>query len=180
MKKIILVALPVVALLLAVAGYFYFGSGSAVPEAPSVPTAAGTSNPRVTPTAGTNALNQSAPSETSPASEATAPGSASSTETTGIQNDAFMTKEGFADEYKINIHGTALSETTVTVKKGTVVSWTNYDLDGHRLIANSGAFDSDILETGVPFFLYTDGMAPGSYTYHIVAHPEVTGTLTIQ
>lgn len=178
MKKYLQVLIPL-ALLLGIAGYVFFTSGSVEPLPPAEQTPGGTSNPATNPSSG-SLNNDRTPSQTTSGGETEAPASTSSTEITGIQPDAFMTETGFTDEYKINIHGSKLSEATVTVAKGTVVTWTNYDLDRHRIVANSGAFESDVLETAVPFFLYTSDFTPGIYQYHLADTPDVRGTLIIK
>ncbi|OPY38350.1 MAG: Halocyanin precursor [Methanoregula sp. PtaU1.Bin051] len=72
----------------------------------------------------------------------------------------------------------AFSPATITVKPETTVTWTNEDSAIHTIVADSGAFASDILGTG-PSFRFTFSTA-GTYTYHCSIHPSMKGTVIVQ
>ncbi|MBV8995759.1 MAG: cupredoxin domain-containing protein, partial [Pseudonocardiales bacterium] len=63
----------------------------------------------------------------------------------------------------VAIQNFAFSPTTVTVKAGSTVTWTNRDQDAHTVTAMSGPFHSPTLTTGQSFrYTFT---TPGRYDY---------------
>ncbi len=73
----------------------------------------------------------------------------------------------------------AYSPKTITVKAGEKVSVTNMDLMGHSVTADDGSFDTGILsqnENGE----FVAPTTPGTYTFHCVPHPSITGTLVVE
>jgi plastocyanin len=74
-----------------------------------------------------------------------------------------------------------------TVAQGARVTWLNQDfrvsalganLTGHRLISDEGLFDSGDVTPGQAFSF--DFPEPGTYRYHCLNHPTMTGTVTIE
>src|SRR5437868_1349894 len=66
----------------------------------------------------------------------------------------------------------------VTVKPGTVVTWTNDDDIPHTVTANNGAFRSKVLDTG-DRFTFTFAKA-GAYDYFCSIHPHMTGKIIVR
>lgn len=71
------------------------------------------------------------------------------------------------------------SPNTITVKMGVnnTVTWTNDDNAPHTVTANDGSFGSGNIAPGASFsFTFT---AAGTFKYHCVYHPWMTGTLIV-
>jgi len=66
----------------------------------------------------------------------------------------------------------------VTVKPGTVVTWTNDDDIPHTVTANNGAFKSKVLDSG-DRFSFTFAKA-GEYAYFCSLHPRMTGKIIVK
>jgi amicyanin len=81
----------------------------------------------------------------------------------------------------ITIKNFAFDPPTLTVKTGTVVTWTNNDSPPHAIASDAGspaAFSSDSLSTSSSYsFTFTQ---PGTYTYHCSIHPSMKGTVIVQ
>ncbi len=76
----------------------------------------------------------------------------------------------------IDIRNFAFNPAQLTVRKGTTVTWTNYDSVTHK-IAGSG-FGSNPLNQGDSYsYTFT---AAGTYDYHCAIHTFMTGTITVQ
>jgi plastocyanin len=78
----------------------------------------------------------------------------------------------------VSIANFAFSPTSLTVKVGTKVSWTNNDSVTHTVTANQGAFNSGPLTPGSTFsFTFTKA---GTYSYHCNIHPSMLATIVVQ
>ena len=76
----------------------------------------------------------------------------------------------------ISIHNFAFNPATLTVKKGTTVTWTNDDPMPHQI--KSVSFNSDALSTGQTFsFTFNDA---GSFDYSCAIHPSMTGQIIVE
>ena len=64
---------------------------------------------------------------------------------------------------------------TLTVPRGTTVTWTNADGVGHSILGDS--FSSETLDGGATFSATFD--TPGEYTYACGLHPSMTGTVVV-
>jgi plastocyanin len=78
----------------------------------------------------------------------------------------------------VTIQNFLFSPASVTVPRGTTVSWTNLDPSQHTVTSDvSGKFSSGILMTGQTFsFTFTE---TGSYPYHCGVHPTMHGTVIV-
>ena len=81
----------------------------------------------------------------------------------------------------VTIKGFTFSPSTLTVKAGTTVTWTNQDRVPHSVVADTGspaAFASDTVASGGSYtFTFTQA---GSYPYHCSIHPSMTGMILVQ
>jgi plastocyanin len=77
--------------------------------------------------------------------------------------------------YNVNIQNMAFNPNIVYIQTGTTVYWVNKDLTTHRVVSDSGVFDSGNLTNGQSFN-YTFTQA-GNYTYHCAIHPSMTGSI---
>lgn len=87
-----------------------------------------------------------------------------------------MKKEGAS----IEIKDFKFSPSTLTVKAGEKITFTNRDLPGHSITSDEqGLFDSGVLgkdQSGT----ITAPTKPGTYAFHCTPHPSITGTLVVE
>jgi len=67
---------------------------------------------------------------------------------------------------------------TLTVTAGTTVTFGNNDSTTHTTVADGGQWNSGNLEPGRTFTVKLD--TPGTYSYHCVIHPFMTGKIVVQ
>jgi plastocyanin len=72
----------------------------------------------------------------------------------------------------------AFSPSSLTVKVGDTVTWTNNDSASHTVVADDGSFKSADLGQGASY-QFTFKTA-GTYTYKCSIHPSMTGTIVVQ
>jgi len=66
----------------------------------------------------------------------------------------------------------------VTVKPGTIVTWTNGDDIPHTVVSRDVLFKSKVLDTGDRFsFTFAK---PGQFGYFCSLHPHMTGTIVVK
>ncbi|MHB8162895.1 MAG: cupredoxin domain-containing protein [Methanoregula sp.] len=84
-------------------------------------------------------------------------------------------------ENSIAIKNFAFNPSPLTVKVGTVVTWTNQDSTPHTIVSDTGSpvqFSSDTLPDGASYS-FTFNQA-GTYPYHCSIHPSMKGTIVVQ
>ena len=84
---------------------------------------------------------------------------------------------------QVIINNFAFGPATLTVKRGTTVTWINKDGDAHTVtaVAAVGAkppFGSNPLDTGDSFSFTFD--QPGTYAYFCKIHPTMKGVIVVQ
>jgi len=72
----------------------------------------------------------------------------------------------------------AFDPSSVTIKVGGTVTWTNEDGVTHTVTADNGEFDSGELAQG-DTFSFTFEQA-GTYPYHCTIHPNMTATVIVE
>jgi plastocyanin len=78
----------------------------------------------------------------------------------------------------VTIKGFAYSPSSITVKKGTTVTWTNQDSVEHNVVSEQeGGPKSDLLKKGGTFSFTFDKI--GTFTYICSVHPQMKGTVTV-
>ncbi len=102
------------------------------------------------------------------------PSSASSSGAAATQTPAPAAGAGNA----ITISSTGFSPNALTVKVGTVVTWTNNDTAAESVTSdNANVFDSGSLNPGATYqFTFTQA---GTYTYHSTTNPTLIGTILV-
>jgi plastocyanin len=70
------------------------------------------------------------------------------------------------------------SPAALTVKAGSVVSWTNQDNEPHTVASDAGVFRSGALDTNESFSFKFD--KPGTYHFVCSIHPYMVGTITVE
>jgi plastocyanin len=96
---------------------------------------------------------------------------------------ALYMRQGFAAsdaKAAVTIDNFSFSPTTLTVKRGTTVVWTNKDDDVHTVKSDEGpqAFKSSALDTGDSFTVTFD--KAGTYQYICSIHPHMQGKIIVQ
>ncbi len=76
----------------------------------------------------------------------------------------------------VEISGFAFSPSTLTITKGTTVTWTQKDSAPHTV--TSGTFDSGTLNSGQTYSHTFN--ETGSFNYHCNFHQSMTGTIVVQ
>ena len=81
---------------------------------------------------------------------------------------------------QVIINNFAFGPTTLTVKRGTTVTWLNRDGDAHTVTAVGAKplFSSNPLDTGDSFSFTFD--QPGTYAYFCKIHPTMKGVVVVQ
>jgi plastocyanin len=77
----------------------------------------------------------------------------------------------------VKIQGFAFDPSSITIKAGTTVRWTNMDGVSHSVTDDSGAWDSGGLAQGDSFTRVFD--TPGTFTYHCGVHPNMKATIIV-
>ena len=83
-----------------------------------------------------------------------------------------------ANKAAVTIAGFAFSPQTLTVAKGTSITWTNNDSTTHTVTSDSGIWDSGDLAPGKTFS-YTFNQT-GTFPYYCKIHPSMTAKVTAQ
>jgi len=77
----------------------------------------------------------------------------------------------------VTIQGDAFSPSSLTVKVGDTVTWTNNDNHDHTVTSDSSAFNSGNIANGSTFS-FTFNTA-GTYSYNCGIHTSMTGTIVV-
>jgi plastocyanin len=92
--------------------------------------------------------------------------------------NATSTAHAAAPSASVKIANFTFQAPVVTVKPGTVVTWTNDDDIPHTVTANNGAFKSKVLDSGDRFsFIFAKA---GEYAYFCSLHPHMTGKIIVK
>src|SRR4051794_32581259 len=84
---------------------------------------------------------------------------------------------GGATTHQVQINSTGFSPSTITIKVGDAVNWTNQDSVPHMAAGDDHAWSTPTLPLGKSFARTFS--APGTIPYHCHIHPEMTGTLIV-
>jgi len=68
--------------------------------------------------------------------------------------------------------------TSLTVKAGSTVTWTNKDEEPHTVVSVTGLFRSAALDTDESFSFRFE--KPGTYRYTCSIHPRMVGTIVVE
>jgi plastocyanin len=79
---------------------------------------------------------------------------------------------------EVKIDNFSFSPAIITVKAGTLITWTNADDIPHTVVSDSKAFKSKVLATDEKFTL-TAGKT-GTYSYACSIHPNMTGKVVVE
>jgi plastocyanin len=93
--------------------------------------------------------------------------------TNGCKNDS----EDAPGANEVLIQGMAFSPSSITVSSGTTITWTNKDGMDHSVTSNTSIFDSGPISNNGTYS-HTFNTA-GTFPYHCMVHPDMTGTVTV-
>ena len=68
--------------------------------------------------------------------------------------------------------------TSLTIRAGSTVTWTNRDDEPHSVVSDSGLFRSGALDTNQSFSFRFE--KPGTYRYTCSIHPRMVGTIVVR
>jgi len=77
----------------------------------------------------------------------------------------------------VTIQGDVFSPSSLTVKVGDTITWTNNDNHDHTVTSNTGTFNSGNIANGSTFS-FTFNTA-GTYSYNCSIHTSMTGTIVV-
>ncbi|MDD5193112.1 MAG: cupredoxin family copper-binding protein [Candidatus Nanoarchaeia archaeon] len=81
--------------------------------------------------------------------------------------------------YDVKIMNFEFSPSTLTIKKGDKVTWTNQDSVHHTILSDSGTeINSPSLSSGESYSKTFDNI--GSYNYHCSIHPSMKGEIIVE
>lgn len=83
-----------------------------------------------------------------------------------------------AAQHAVKIAGFAFAPSTVTVKVGDSVQWTNGDGASHTATADDGSWDTGTIAGGTAKALTFD--TAGTFAYHCTIHSSMHGTLVVE
>lgn len=91
---------------------------------------------------------------------------------------ATVTRAATPPTAAVSIDNFTFKNPVVTVKPGTIVTWTNGDDIPHTVVAKDGSFKSKVLDTGDRFsFTFAK---PGQFGYFCSIHPHMTGMIIVK
>lgn len=77
----------------------------------------------------------------------------------------------------LTIANNAFAPATLTVKKGSTVTWTNSDSVPHTVTGDNGGPSSERLSNGQSYSYVFD--TAGTFAYHCAVHPSMHGTVVV-
>jgi len=80
--------------------------------------------------------------------------------------------------YNVEIKDYAFSPSTITIKKGDSIKWTNQDSVGHTATSDNSLFDSGTLNKNKDY-TFTFNQA-GTFNYHCTPHPYMKGKIIVE
>jgi plastocyanin len=85
--------------------------------------------------------------------------------------------DGSYDASKGGSSNSGFSPGTITVPVNSVVKWQNNDSVAHHPLADGGSFGKVVDPAGEVHFTFS---SKGSFPYHCLIHPNMTGTINVQ
>lgn len=82
------------------------------------------------------------------------------------------------EKSSVEIRNFAFGPKTLTIKKGTTVTWTNQDSVAHTVTSDDGSFETDLLAKGESGSVTFD--KAGTYSYHCTPHPNMKATIIVE
>ena len=105
----------------------------------------------------------------------TACGGGSTTPAPTVGSQPAASQAGAANA--VSIVDFAFQPSSLTVAKGTAVTWTNTGSVGHTVTADDASFTSDTIAAGTSFSHTFD--TAGTFSYHCSIHSQMKATVTV-
>jgi len=83
-----------------------------------------------------------------------------------------------SSQVRVEIKGFSFNPPTLTIKKGTTVTWTQRDSTRHTVTSDDGVFESGLLSKDESWS-YTFNEA-GTFGYHCSPHPSMTAKIIVE
>lgn len=96
---------------------------------------------------------------------------------TDSADNAAIPSQATTPENVVTIQGFSFQPATITVKKGTTVTWTNNDPTNHTVTGDTGGPASDQFRKGESYAFTFDTV--GEYPYHCTLHATMKGTVVV-
>jgi plastocyanin len=96
----------------------------------------------------------------------------------GVLSGCTQQESSSGNANTITIKNLAFDPSTLTVKVGTNVTWTNEDSMSHTVTSDDGLFASGSLGNGQTFIYMFN--TTGTYDYHCSIHPSMTGKIIVE
>ncbi len=100
------------------------------------------------------------------------------TQTKDNANQPDFTPPSESYSVAVEIKDFAFNPATITVQKGTTVTWIQKDSTRHTATSDEGIFDSGLLSLDQSWS-YTFNEA-GTFKYHCTPHPNMKGTIVVE
>lgn len=110
------------------------------------------------------------------------PQTGSASQSSPAHNQNMATTPPQSGEVNVTMQDLAFTPTTITIKKGTKVTWTNNDSVRHNVVADATnaaglPTENDLFgKNGTYSFTFN---SVGTVKYHCTAHPFMTGTVEV-
>jgi amicyanin len=117
-----------------------------------------------------------------PQSSSETPSSGSSTSGNATTPSTSPTETVQSGQVALSMKNTAFSQPSITVKKGTKVTWTNEDTVRHNVVADTSQTgglptDNNLIGKGETYSFTFNTV--GTFTYHCTPHPFMTGMVEV-
>jgi plastocyanin len=89
-----------------------------------------------------------------------------------------LASPGLAEQASVVMKNFDFSPMALTVRAGTIVTWTNLDGEPHTVTSTDGLFRSGALDQNDTFHFKFD--KPGVYKYLCSIHPRMLATITVK
>ena len=93
-------------------------------------------------------------------------------------NGLAATAEAAPSPAEVKIDNFTFEPSTLTVKAGTTITWTNRDDIPHTVVSADFLFRSKALDTDDKFTFKLE--KPGTYSYFCSIHPKMTGKVIVE
>jgi len=85
---------------------------------------------------------------------------------------------GSGNSNTVSISNMSFASSSISITKGTTVTWTNNDAMQHTVTADDNSFTSVKLNYGDTYsHMFSDA---GTIAYHCTVHPSMTGTVEVK
>ena len=95
-----------------------------------------------------------------------------------LENTVAAGPPAAATTAEVKIENFSFTPSTLTVKAGTQIVWTNSDDIPHTVVSDDHTFKSKVLDSDEKFTF--TATKPGTYSYFCSIHPKMTGKVIVE